>query len=149
MSDPHVIRPATVADASELARLISLLGYPPTADALSATWQSWAGPHNWALVAQGSGCLLGAITFHCMVVLHRPQPVGRITSLVVDPASRGRGLGRALVVAAERSLREAGCGLLEVTSHARRAEAHDFYRHLGYEQTSLRFAKVLVPPNTN
>lgn len=48
--------------------------------------------------------LLGAITLHRMVVLHRAKPVGRITSLVVDPAARGRGLGRALVLAAEAAL---------------------------------------------
>jgi ribosomal protein S18 acetylase RimI-like enzyme len=77
-------------------------------------------------------------------VLHRPKPVGRITSLVVDPSARGQGLGRALVQAGEAALVQAGCGLLEVTSHARRTDAHDFYRHLAYERTSLRFAKVFT-----
>jgi GNAT superfamily N-acetyltransferase len=94
-----------------------------------------------ALVLQGEHSLLGVITLHRMVVLHRPKPVGRITSLVVDPSERGQGFGRALVIAAESTLIQAGCGLIEVTSHARRTDAHEFYRHIGYEQTSLRFAK--------
>ncbi len=97
-----------------------------------------------ALVVQGEDSLLGTITLHRMFVLHRPKPVGRITSLIVDSAVRGRGLGRALVEAAEDALLQAGCGLLEVTSHARRTEAHEFWRHLAYEQTSYRFAKVLT-----
>ncbi len=99
---------------------------------------------NFALVVQGETSLLGAITLHRTVVLHRPKPVGRITSLVVDPSVRGQGLGRALVLAAEEAVVQAGCGLLEVTSHQRRTDAHSFYRHLAYEQTSFRFAKVFA-----
>ncbi len=79
-----------------------------------------------------------------MIVLHRAKPVGRITSLAVDASAHGEGLGRALVLAAEDAMAGAGCGLLEVTSHARRTDAHDFYRHLDYEQTSFRFAKVFT-----
>ena len=86
--------------------------------------------------------LRGVITLHAMVVLHRAQPVGRVTSLIVDPRARGQGLGRALMQAAEQAVKEAGCGLLEVTSHKRRSEAHSFYQHLGYQQTSYRFARV-------
>jgi GNAT superfamily N-acetyltransferase len=77
-------------------------------------------------------------------VLQRPRPVGRITALVVDARMRGRGVGRTLVAAAERTLLNAGCGLLEITSNVRLVEAHAFYAHLGYEQTSFRFAKKLV-----
>jgi ribosomal protein S18 acetylase RimI-like enzyme len=79
-----------------------------------------------------------------MTVLHRAQPVGRITSLAVDPRARGRGLGRALMDAAEDELRARGCGLIEVTSHMRREEAHTFYEHLSYERTSYRFMRPLA-----
>ena len=140
--DPS-IRVATVDDAAELARLLTPLGYPTTAEAVAATWETWTAEGNSALVVQGEDSLLGMITLHRMVVLHRPRPVGRITSLSVDPSVRGQGLGRALVRAAEEALARAGCGLVEVTSHARRVDAHAFYRRLGYEQTSFRFARDL------
>jgi len=143
MNHRSPIRRATIDDAAELARLLSPLGYALTADSVAAVWEAWAVEGNWALVVAGEGSLLGVITIHHMVVLHRPQPVGRITSLAVDATARGQGLGRALVQAAEEALARAGCGLVEVTSHARRTEAHDFYRHLGYEQTSFRFGKAL------
>jgi GNAT superfamily N-acetyltransferase len=79
-------------------------------------------------------------------MLHRPQPVGRITSLVVDAQERGKGLGRRLVQAAEAQLAQAGCGLLEITSNFKLVEAHAFYERIGYERTSVRLMKRLDAP---
>jgi ribosomal protein S18 acetylase RimI-like enzyme len=62
--------------------------------------------------------------------------------LVVDPNQRRRGAGRLLMEHAERIATEAGCELVELTSAIDRADAHAFYRALGYEATSLRFRKV-------
>ena len=40
-------------------------------------------------------------------------------------------------------MRMDGCQLIEVTTYDRRAAAHAFYRHLGYERSSIRFFKKL------
>ena len=141
----RAIRPATERDAPELARLLTSLGHPTDVARIAAQWSEWAAAGNSALVADGAdGALAGVATLHRMVVLHRPHPVGRITALVVDAPVRGRGIGRALVAAAEAALAAAGCGLLEITSNVRRADAHAFYERLGYERTSYRFMKVLA-----
>ena len=143
----HGIRRATREDASEMARLLSPLGYPVDERDITSRWERWSAEGNWALVVPGPEPLVhGVITLHRMFVLHRPKPVGRITSLAVDASARGRGLGRALIEAAEADLRREGCGLVEVTSHQRRIEAHEFYRHVDFEETSVRFAKVFGDP---
>jgi ribosomal protein S18 acetylase RimI-like enzyme len=38
----------------------------------------------------------------------------------------------------------AGCEFVELTSAMNRAEAHAFYRSIGYETNSFRFHKSLV-----
>ena len=140
----YTVRAATESDAPEIARLLSQLGHPTVAPAIVSRWNEWIAAGNVALVVSGeNGSLLGTATLHHMVVLHRPKPVGRITALVVDEPARGKGVGRALVAAAEASLARAGCGLLEITSNARLTDAHAFYEHLGYQRTSARFAKTI------
>jgi GNAT superfamily N-acetyltransferase len=146
MTTPIAIRHAAEGDAHELARLLTALGFPTEAQAVQERWAPWAGAGNSALVAvRDAGGLAGVATLHRMLVLHRPSPVGRITALVVDAACRGRGIGRALVEAAESQLAREGCGLLEVTSNLNLPEAHAFYARMGYERTSVRFAKRLAP----
>lgn len=138
------VRHAAVPDAPEIARLLTLLGHPTEPNDTTQRLASWASDANIALVAPAAGGLLaGLITLHTMEVLHRRKPVGRITALVVDQDLRGSGIGTALLRTAERLFIERGCGLIEVTSNLRLPDAHAFYAKLGYERTSVRFAKRL------
>jgi len=61
--------------------------------------------------------------------------------MVVEEGLRSQGIGAALVRAAEAWLKERGCGVIEVTSNLVRTDAHRFYERIGYERTSLRFAR--------
>jgi GNAT superfamily N-acetyltransferase len=145
VSPDYTVRLAIEPDASELARLFTELGHPADANDIAARWRSWHAAGNSALVvARPDGTLAGLASLHHTHVLHRPRPVGRITALIVDEPYRGRGIGRDLVARSEKLLTDAGCGLLEITSNARLVDAHEFYRRLGYEQTSARFMKKLT-----
>lgn len=140
----HTVRTATDDDAPEIARLLAQLGRHTDPDAIASRWGLWRAEGNTAVVAvRPDGTLSGVATLHVTTPLHRPETIGRIHALVVDAPDRGHGIGRALVAAAEVALLKAGCSMLEITSHNRLVEAHAFYRHLGYEQTSARFAKKL------
>lgn len=142
------IREATEADAAALAPLLAVLGYETTPDVLRQRLATFrvADPSGRVLAAfDADGRALGFLTLHHTPVLHRPTAVGRITALAVDEAAQGRGVGRQLVAAAEDVCREAGLARIEVTSGLSHVPAYDFYRHLGYADHGLRFAKALSP----
>lgn len=134
------IRPAVPDDCAALARLIDQLDYQASEAEIAERLGLIEADGRQVLVAELEGRVVGCLSTSMMRVLHRPKPVGRISMMVVDEALRGQGVGKALVRAAERVLHDAGCGLVEVTSHLRRTEAHGFYESLGYERTSVRFA---------
>jgi ribosomal protein S18 acetylase RimI-like enzyme len=142
------LREARPNDATAIAALIVALGYEATAADLRRRLAALRKAGEPPLVAV-RGDLVGVLTTSTMLTLHRPKPVGRISMLVVAEAARGAGIGTALVAEAERRLEARGCGLVEVTSNARRLRAHAFYERLGYQRTSHRFAKELpVKPSS-
>ena len=137
-----VIRDARPRDAEALAALIVALGYEVTPAEVKQRLAALAKAGLPVLVADQGG-LIGVLSTAITQVLHRPRPVGRISMLVVAESERGKGIGAALVAAAETRLRAACCGLVEVTSNRKRLRAHAFYERLGYERTSYRFGKQL------
>lgn len=134
------IRQAVSGDSTALSRLIGQLGYDASEGEVAERLAQMQVDGRPVLVAELDGTIVGCLSTSVMRVLHRPRPVGRISMMVVDEALRGRGIGKALVRAAERALVSGGCGLVEVTSNLARGEAHRFYEKLGYERTSVRFA---------
>jgi ribosomal protein S18 acetylase RimI-like enzyme len=139
------IRTADAVDGAAIAQLIEVFGFKMGADELADRIGRLSRMGEPVLVARMGDELAGCLTWHEMSVLHRPDPVGRITLLVVAPHMRRKGVGRALVEAAEARLAARGCGLIEVTSNDKLRAAHAFYRRLGYAQTSRRFARPLEP----
>jgi ribosomal protein S18 acetylase RimI-like enzyme len=137
---PLTVRPARPADAAAIAELVSGLGFAASGAEIAARLPGLrqAPP----LVADRGG-VIGILTWHVTPVLHRPRPVGRITMMAVAKDERRRGVGRALVEEVSSRLRAKGCGLIEVTSNVDLSGAHSFYRKLGFERTSYRFAKAL------
>jgi len=137
------IRAAKPADAPVLAELINYLEHPIDEKTVRRNLATLRKLDETPLVAVEGKTVVGLIGIHKMVTIHRDAPVGRIAVLVVAEHAQGKGIGKMLVDAAEALFRKAGCRLIEVTSNDRRTKAHAFYRHMGYERTSVRFAKTL------
>ena len=139
------IRDAKPADAPRLTELIRELGHEIDEKQVRKNLAALKKTGETPLVAMLDKSVVGLVGRHLMVTIHRPAPVGRIPLLIVTSEVRGQNIGRMLVEAAEQWCREKGCQIIEVTSNDRRAEAHAFYRHLGYERSSIRFFKKLEP----
>jgi len=137
------IREARTSDAERLAELINELGHAIDAKQVRRNLTALLRSAEAPLVATLDGEVVGLCSIGKRVVINRPAPLGRISTLIVTRSAQGRGIGRMLVEAAETWMRKNGCALVEVTSNDRLAAAHAFYRHLGYERTSIRFAKSL------
>ncbi|MGR3454385.1 N-acetyltransferase family protein [Pseudooceanicola sp.] len=67
----------------------------------------------------------------------------QVESVRVAAGLRGGGIGQLLMADAERRAREAGCGLIQLTSNRERAAAHRFYDRLGYAASHLGYKKPL------
>jgi len=65
---------------------------------------------------------------------------GYIGMLAVRPTEQRRGLGTAMMQAAEYTLREAGCSVVELSVVSLRTALPPIYRKLGYRETG--FAEV-------
>lgn len=136
------IRSAQAGDAAAVAELLAALGYPSPVAHVERRIADCAGSAGTAVfVAESAQRVVGALSFHCIPLFHAEGFLGRITSLVVAPDSRERGIGRLLVAAAEEFAWAHGCTRVEVTSGDHRPEAHAFYEHLGYQLDCRRFIK--------
>lgn len=137
------IREAKPADSKRLAELIRFLGFEIDEKSVRRNLAKLRNDGEPPLVAVLGSEVVGLCGISTSVMIHRDAPIGRISPLVVAKEAQGHGIGRMLLEAAEEWMRKKGCKLVEVTSNDRLAEAHAFYRHMGFERTSIRFAKTL------
>ena len=139
------IRPAVAADAPALASMLDQLGYPTEASEIPGRLARMAErPGTTVFVAEHRDKPVGVVTVHLFPSLHTSDPVAWLTALVVDESARGIGVGSALVKRAEEWAQRHGAKRLALTSHLRRADAHEFYKRRDYEPTGVRLAKELT-----
>lgn len=64
---------------------------------------------------------------------------GLLENVHIRADQRGSGLGSQMVLWAVEQCREAGCGLVQLTSNKLRVDAHRFYEKLGFAKTHEGF----------
>jgi GNAT superfamily N-acetyltransferase len=120
------IRPATADDAPAIAAVFAAAGEEAWGSA--GTEAPPIGPleiHGGELVAEDEDGIAGfAVVKDCEIDL-----------LFTHPRAWGQGAARALVVAAEDALRDAGCGEVSLWTEERNADARRLYQASGWRKT--------------
>ena len=140
------IREAREADAGAMAELCGQLGYASTQSEVLGRMRAIATRSDHAvLVVEENDAVRGWI--HVFGAHHiESDACADIGGLVVAEGGRSRGLGAALLAAAEAWAGMRGYRRMRVRSNIVRERAHRFYERYGYAHTkqSFVFTKALV-----
>lgn len=142
-------RPATIDDLADIVQLIvdDQLGAgrdtagPPLPQEYRTAFQAIADDDNQLLVvAVSDDRVVGTTQLSFLPGLAR-HGAWRMQIEAVRVASdhRGRGIGRRMMQWCVDVARDRGCGLVQLTSDASRADAHRFYRSLGFVDSHVGF----------
>ncbi len=142
LNEPSV-RDATEADAPAIAELLGGLGYSVERGFIVSRLAMLASrPDDAVLVAEHLGKVVGVTSLHIFPLFHAELWVGRITTLVIRPDQRGRGIARAMLQAAEALAWGRQCLRVEIDSGGSHYTAPAFYERTGYERVDRYFVKA-------
>jgi len=141
------IRAVEAADMEALADLITQLGYETRTSEMQMRMETILANKNYAtFVAVSKGKVCGMVGTFTRYTYEHNSPSANIIALVVSKEMRGRGIGHALIAAAEKNLAERNIRRVAVLTRFERKEAHVFYEKLGYTKNGFRFLKELPMP---
>lgn len=96
--------------------------------------------------AELDGQIIGSISLNVFPVLaHNLAAEAIAESVVIRPAFRGKGLGRAMMQAALAHARVLGAYKLALSSNLRRLDAHRFYDGMGFTRHGYSFSIDTTP----
>ncbi len=138
------IRSATRDDAPRIAYLAGDLGYAIGSGSIRAAIDRLRPEDGAVFVACRGDHLTGWIHVRRSELL-QSEPFSEVGGLVVDPTSRGEGIGKELLKRAEQWAADNHLAVVRVRSNVVRSNAHLFYegRDYGVEKTSYTFIKHL------
>jgi len=135
-----VVRRAKSTDATRVAELSGILGYPVDRAAMQRRLEKLDGREEHVVfVAEINGEIVGWIhgAERELLVVDR---IGEICGLVVAEGQRTNGVGRRLLQAVEQWARERGLEEVSVRSNVARTESHPFYEKVGYTRLKTQHA---------
>lgn len=137
------IRAATSADAPGLCETFGAAGITVSAAALAARLDAIRRGPGTALLALEWGPPSGLVVLHWYPALDSDHPTAQITTLLVSPDGRRRGIGRMLIKAASQAARVAGCGALELLAAPDAPALRQFCLATGFAEAGLCFTRAL------
>lgn len=127
-----MIRDAVLADAGEIARLTTELGYSANEAEISGRLAKILGREDQLVLVAISGAeIAGWLQAHASDVLESGFRV-EIVGLIVGENHRRAGVGRNLVQRAEKWAEKLGAASVVVRSNTLRSASHQFYPALGF-----------------
>jgi len=142
------IRDAELNGAPELAVLVCELGHQTDHTEMETRLELiLLNPAYKTFVAIMDGCVCGMIGTLTYPSYEHNDASGRILALVTSSTARRRGIGRALIAAAEKDFAQRGIRRVSLDTRLTREDAHKFYQLLGYERNGWRFVKQLPVSN--
>jgi GNAT superfamily N-acetyltransferase len=103
-----------------------------------------ADPNHRLIVAEKDGEVVGTLQISFLSGLPRfGMKRGVLENVHIRADQRGTGLGTQMVQWAIERCREAGCGMVQLTSNKARKDAHRFYTKLGFAQSHEGFKLML------
>lgn len=103
-----------------------------------------ADPHQYLAICERDGEVVGTLQLSFIAGLSR-MGMSRlqIEGVRIHKNARGGGIGTRMFEWAIEQARERGCGLVQLTTDASRADAHRFYERLGFEATHIGFKRAV------
>lgn len=137
------IRTATSADASGIAELMGSAGHVVSIAAVTHRLEALDREHGTALLALEWGPPSGVIVLSWFRTLETDHPVAQISTLLVGPEQRRRGVGRTLLKAGAQAARSAGCDELFLFASADQPGMPEFSVANGFDEAGSRFTRPL------
>jgi N-acetylglutamate synthase-like GNAT family acetyltransferase len=135
-----VVRKAKSSDATRVAELSGVLGYPVEHETMQRRLEKLDGHEEHVVfVAEVDGEIVGWIHGAERELLVADR-IGEICGLVVAEGQRASGVGRRLVEAVEQWARGRGLEQVSVRSNVARPESHPFYEKVGYTRLKTQHA---------
>jgi aminoglycoside 6'-N-acetyltransferase I len=137
------IRTATPADAPGIAELMGNAGHAVGAAALAERLEALRKEGGTALLALEWGPPSGLIVLNWFQTLNVDARVAQISTLLVGPEERRRGIARLLLKAAAQAARSAGCGGLHLLAPPGAPSLTHFAKASGFEEVGTNLVRPL------
>lgn len=124
----------TFSDLKQVAVLGEQLGYPFPVEEMQERFLeiSKLSTHKLFVAKNSNDVVVGWVHVNKESPSLLSDTRAEISALIVDEAHRGKGIGKALMIAAEKWAIENKLPLMRLRSNTIRTEAHKFYQKQGY-----------------